>query len=66
MREPVLVFDIETVPDVETGRTLLGLDGLDDAAVSQAMSAQRQQLRGNDFQPPHLHRVVAISIVLVQ
>ena len=66
MREPVLVFDIETVPDVETGRALLGLDGLDDAAVSQAMSAQRQQLRGNDFQPPHLHRVVAISIVLVQ
>ena len=64
MREPVLVFDIETVPDVETGRQLLGLDGLDDAAVLQAMAAQRQQARGNDFQPPHLHRVVAISIAL--
>jgi hypothetical protein len=65
MREPILVFDIETVPDVETGRTLLCLDGLDDAAVAQAMAAQRQQLRGNDFQPAHLHRIVAISIVLL-
>jgi predicted PolB exonuclease-like 3'-5' exonuclease len=64
MREPVLVFDIETVPDVETGRALLGLDGLDDAAVAQAMAAQRQQARGNDFQPAHLHRVVGISIAL--
>jgi len=66
MREPILVFDIETVPDVETGRKLLGLDGLDDAAVGQAMAAQRLQVRGNDFQPPHLHRIVAISIVLAQ
>jgi predicted PolB exonuclease-like 3'-5' exonuclease len=64
IREPVLVFDIETVPDVETGRQLLGLEGLDDAAVLQAMAAQRQQARGNDFQPAHLHRVVAISIAL--
>ena len=39
MGEPILVFDIETVPDVETGRALLGLDGLDDAAVAQAMAA---------------------------
>ena len=62
--EPILVFDIETVPDTETGRKLLGLDGLDDAAVAQAMAAQRQQARGNDFQPAHLHRIVAISIAL--
>ena len=64
MKDPVLVFDIETVPDVETGRALLGLQGLDDAAVLQAMAAQRQQARGNDFQPAHLHRVVGISIAL--
>jgi len=64
MRDPVLVFDIETVPDAATGRALLGLDGLDDAAVLAAMAAQRQQARGNDFQPAHLHRVVGISIAL--
>jgi hypothetical protein len=64
MKEPILVFDIETIPDTETGRRLLGLDGLDDASVLQAMAAQRQQARGNDFQPAHLHRIVAISAVL--
>ena len=29
-----LAFDIETVPDVELGRRLYDLDGLDDAAVA--------------------------------
>ena len=64
LKEPILVFDIETIPDAEAGRRILGLEGLDDAAVLAAMSAQRQQLRGNDFQPAHLHRIVAISIAL--
>jgi len=64
IREPILVFDIETVPDTETGRALLGLEGLDDAAVMQAMAGARQQTRGNDFQPAHLHRIVGISIAL--
>jgi 3'-5' exonuclease len=64
IREPVVVFDIETVPDTDTGRALLGLDGLDDAAVLQAMAAQRLQSRGSDFQPAHLHRIVAISLVV--
>lgn len=63
-REPVLVFDIETVPDAGTGRSLLGLDGLDDAAVVQAMASQRLQARGSEFQPAHLQRIVAISAVL--
>jgi len=64
IREPVVVFDIETVPDTEAGRRLLGLEGLDDAAVMQAMGALRLQTRASDFQPAHLHRIVAISIVL--
>jgi hypothetical protein len=64
LKETIVVFDIETVPDVEAGRRILGLEGLDDAAVLAAMAAQRQQLRGNDFQPGHLHRIVAISIAL--
>ncbi|HET8552607.1 MAG TPA: 3'-5' exonuclease, partial [Gammaproteobacteria bacterium] len=33
----VLAFDIETVPDVDSGRRLYGLDGLDDADVARAM-----------------------------
>jgi len=59
-----LIFDIETIPDVEYGRRLLGLHGLPDAAVAAAMFAQRQQKAGTDFLPLPQHRVVAIACAL--
>jgi len=62
--DPMLVFDIETVPDVAGGRRILGLDGFDDADVRTAMISARMQSRGTDFQPAHLQRVVAISVAL--
>ena len=64
MRETVLAFDIETIPDLDGGRRLYGLDGLSDDEVGQAMASLRQEARGTDFQPAHLHRVVAISVAL--
>jgi len=60
----VLAFDIETVPDVAAGRRLLGLDGLDDAGVAEALFQRRRQASGNDFLPHHLQRVVAISCAM--
>ena len=60
----VLVFDIETVPDVEYGRRLLELGTLPDAAVASAMFALRRQRGGGDFLPLEQHRVVAISVAL--
>jgi predicted PolB exonuclease-like 3'-5' exonuclease len=59
-----LVFDIETVPDVELGRRLFELDGLSDADVAKAMAAKQKQLRQTDFLPPPQQRVVAISVLL--
>lgn len=60
-----LIFDIETVPDVELGRKLYNLQGLDDAAVAKAMFAQqRADSGGSEFLPHIQHRVVAISCVL--
>ncbi len=64
MRDSVLAFDIETIPDLDGGRRLYGLQGLTDDEVAQAMSALRQEAKGHDFQPAHLHRVVAISVAL--
>ena len=55
-------FDIETVPDVELGRELLGLEGLSDEDVATAMTFKRQQAVGHDFLSLHQHRVVAISV----
>ena len=59
-----LVLDIETIPDAEMGRTLYGLDGLDEAEVMRAMLHHYQQRTGLDFLPPIQHRVVAIAVVL--
>ena len=59
-----LVFDIETVPDVELGRRLYGLEDLDDGAVAQAMFAKQRALRQSDFLPAPQQRIVAISVVL--
>lgn len=60
----VFVFDIETIPDVEGGRRLFGLEGLSDEDAAKAMFAQRaQETGGSEFLRHHLHRVVAISAV---
>ena len=62
----VLVFDIETVPDINTGRRLYDLDGLSDKEVAEVMfNHRRQETDGSsDFLRLHLHQVVAISVVL--
>jgi hypothetical protein len=62
----VLVFDIETIPDTGTGRLLYDLDGLTDKEVAEVMfSHRRQETDGaTDFLRLHLHKVVAISVVL--
>ena len=62
----VLAFDIETVPDIESGKRLYDLDGLTDKEVAEVMfSRRRQETDGaSDFLRLHLHRVVAISVLL--
>ena len=61
MVDSVLAFDIETVPDVEAGKTLYGLEGLADDDVVRAMRQLRRQRVGHDFMPLHLQRVVAYA-----
>jgi 3'-5' exonuclease len=59
-----LVFDIETVPDVELARKIHNFAGLDDAAVAKAMQALQRQTNGSDFLPLEQQRIVAISCAL--
>lgn len=56
-----LVFDIETVPDIELGRRIHGLAGLSDAEVAKAMFARRRQENGTEFLAHEQQRIVAIS-----
>ena len=61
----VLVFDIETVPDVAGIRLLEELPAeLSDHEVAEFGFQQRRATNGSDFLPHHLHRVVTISCVL--
>lgn len=58
----ILAFDIETIPDTATGRELLGLEGLSDGEVGQAMFHLRNQKTGSEFLQRHLHRVASIAV----
>ena len=61
---PILVFDIETVPDIAGARRLRAqFSELSDADVAQRLFDERREKTGSDFLPLHLHRVVAISCV---
>ena len=64
---PILVFDIETIPDCDGIRKIHDLpEELPDTDVAEiAFQKRRVQSNGvSDFLPPHLHRVVVISCVL--
>jgi len=62
---PILVFDIETIPDAAGLRTVWDLGPeVSDAAVIELVSQRRRQATGNDFMPAHVQRVVAISCAL--
>ena len=61
---PVLVFDLETVPDVAGLRKLEGWDvALSDVEVVERAQAQRESATGRSFMPHYLQRIVAISCV---
>ena len=62
---PVLVFDIETVPDTAGLRRIHGIDaGVSNEQVAAMAFQRRRQASGNDFLQLHLHRVVAIACAL--
>lgn len=62
----ILVFDIETIPDLESSRKLYHLEGLSDEDTHKAVSVLRREKVGRDFLPLHLQKIVAISVVLAE
>jgi predicted PolB exonuclease-like 3'-5' exonuclease len=60
----VFAFDIETVPDVEFGRRLHGLEGLTDKQVGYVMQTRQREQTGSEFLSLEQHRVVAISVAM--
>jgi 3'-5' exonuclease len=61
---PVLVFDIETIPDVAGLRTLHAHPAtMSDTDVAAKAFADRREKTGSEFLQHHLHRIAAISCV---
>jgi predicted PolB exonuclease-like 3'-5' exonuclease len=61
----VLVFDIETIPDVAGLRRLENYpDSLSDTEVAAQAMAERASKTGSEFLPLYLQRIVAISCVI--
>jgi predicted PolB exonuclease-like 3'-5' exonuclease len=60
----VFAFDIETVPDVEFGRRLHGLEGLSDKQVGYVMQTRQREQTGSEFLSLEQQRVVAISVAM--
>jgi predicted PolB exonuclease-like 3'-5' exonuclease len=62
---PILVFDIETIPDVAGIRRLDDLpSSLGDAEVAEYAFQRQRAKNGSDFLPHHLQRIVTISCAL--
>ncbi len=62
---PVLVFDIETVPDTAALRGIHDLDpAMSDRDVAELAFQRRRVQSGHDFLPVHVHRIVALSLAL--
>lgn len=60
----VLVFDIETIPDVVGGKKIYNLDeNLSNTETAEALFEIRRKENGTEFLKHHLHQVVAISCV---
>jgi hypothetical protein len=64
----IMVYDLETIPDVVTGRRLLGMEaheGTDDEVVEKLQARRAQSTQGaSTFLPLHLQQIVAISVVV--
>lgn len=61
---PTLVFDLETLPDIDGLRKLHGWgQDVSDADVAQRAFQARRDAVGHDFLPLHLQRIAVISCV---
>lgn len=66
MSNPILVFDIETIPDLHTGRALYGIDTDNDDDALNALIALRHAEAGNDFMRLPLHQVACLSFLWIE
>ena len=60
-----LIFDIETIPDADSGRRLYDFKDLSDEDVVRALEQLQYQKNGSTFMPHYLHKILVISLIHV-
>jgi predicted PolB exonuclease-like 3'-5' exonuclease len=62
----ILVFDVETIPDIDSGKKIFNLEGLSDKNAAELMFSHRYQKSNGrtEFLQHYLHKIVTISVVL--
>ena len=67
MSKHLLIFDIETIPCVDSGRRLLNLDSeTPDETVRQKLIDYHFNATGNSFPRQPFHQVLCISFLLCE
>lgn len=63
---PILVFDIETIPDISIGKRLYPeIAELDDNNALSKMIELREAEAGNPFMPLPLHKIACLSVLWI-
>ena len=62
----ILVFDVETIPDIDSGKKIFNLENLSDKNAAELMFSHRYQTSNGrtEFLQHYLHKIVTISVVL--
>ena len=62
----ILVFDVETIPDIDSGKNIFNLEDLSDKNAAELMFSHRYQKSNGrtEFLQHYLHKIVTISVVL--
>ena len=62
----ILVFDVETIPDIDSGKKIFNLEELSDKNAAELMFSHRYQKSNGrtEFLQHYLHKIVTISVVL--
>jgi len=67
MDRPIAAFDIETIPDPDAGRRLLGLEGSDAEVVAAMVERRKEATDGRDAYPePPFHRIVTVGVAWLE
>lgn len=63
---PLVAFDIETIPDPEIGRRVLGIEGEDEAVVLEMVRRRQEETNGSQRYPQQpFHRVVCVCVTIL-